>query len=95
MWPSSTPGPNLDDRCAYRETRSQIERHQAEGILTVEMEAAALMALSQTTGAEVASLLHVTNSFTTTSNDFDKGHADIHRRVLDCCFEALAASLEQ
>lgn len=52
------------------------------------MEAAALMALSQASGAEIASLLHVTNAFATTTNDFQKGPADINRRILDCCFDA-------
>jgi uridine phosphorylase len=81
-------GPTWTTDAPYRETRTQIERHRADGVLTVEMEAAALMALSQVSGAEIASLLHVTNTFATTVNDFDKGPADISRRILDCCFDA-------
>lgn len=78
----------------YRETRTQIELHRADGVLTVEMEAAALMALSQTTGAEIVSLLHVTNTFATTANDFDKGPADINRRILSCCFDAFSDAMK-
>ncbi|MHB9081908.1 MAG: nucleoside phosphorylase [Pirellulaceae bacterium] len=86
-------GPTWTTDAPYRETRTQIERHRADGILTVEMEAAALMSLAQVSGAEVASLLHVTNTFATTANDFDKGPADINQRVLCCCFEAFAHAM--
>jgi len=72
----------------YRETASQIERHRREGVLTVEMEAAALMALAKVRVCEVASLLHVTNAMATTEDDFNKGPADIHERVIACCFAA-------
>lgn len=72
----------------YRETASQIERHRREGVLTVEMEAAALMALAKVRRCEVASLLHVTNALATTEGDFHKGPADIHEKVIACCFAA-------
>lgn len=74
----------------YRETRSQIERHRNAGILSVEMEAAALMALSQIRGAEIASLLHVTNALATEDDDFHKGPEDIHERVILCCLRAFS-----
>lgn len=83
-------GPTWTTDAPYRETRTQIERHRADGILTVEMEAAALMALAQVSGAEIASLLHVTNTFATTENDFDKGPADINRRIVSCCLDAFS-----
>ncbi len=69
----------------YRETQSQIERHRAEGVLTVEMEAAALMALAEVRQVEIASLLHVTNSFATQENDFEKGDGNINERIIECC----------
>jgi uridine phosphorylase len=72
----------------YRETASQIERHRREGVLTVEMEAAALMALAKVRRCEVASLLHVTNAMATTEGDFHKGPVDIHEKVIACCFAA-------
>jgi purine-nucleoside phosphorylase len=86
-------GPTWTTDAPYRETQSQIERHRADGVLTVEMEAAALMALSHVSGAEIASLLHVTNTFATTANDFDKGPADINQRILNCCFEAFSDAM--
>lgn len=87
-------GPTWTTDAPYRETRTQIERHRANGILTVEMEAAALMALSHVSGAEIASLLHVTNTFATTANDFDKGPAEINRRILSCCFDAFSDAMK-
>ncbi len=87
-------GPTWTTDAPYRETRTQIERHRANGVLTVEMEAAALMALSQVSGAEIASLLHATNTFATAENDFDKGPADINRRIISCCFDAFSDALK-
>lgn len=86
-------GPTWTTDAPYRETRTQIERHRADGVLAVEMEAAALMALAHVRGAEIASLLHVTNTFATTDNDFDKGPADINRRVVNCCFDAFSEAM--
>ena len=45
------------DAC-YRETRAAVERHRAEGCLTVEMEAAAFMAVAQFRGVPFAQLLY-------------------------------------
>ncbi len=77
----------------YRETLSQIEHHRTNGILTVEMEAAALMALAEARGAEIASLLHVTNSFATQESDFEKGEGDINERIIECCMASLGEAL--
>jgi uridine phosphorylase len=74
----------------YRETQTQIELHRAEGILAVEMEAAALMALAEARNAEIASLLHVTNALATGETDFQKGPSDVNEKIIRCCFEALA-----
>lgn len=87
-------GPTWTTDAPYRETQAQIEQHRADGVLTVEMEAAALMALSHVSGAEIASLLHVTNTFATTANDFDKGPADINQRILSCCFKAFSEVMQ-
>jgi len=59
----------------------------------VEMESAALMALAETRGAEIASLLHVTNSFATAETDFEKGAPDMNERILQCCLAAFAEAL--
>jgi len=77
----------------YRETRSEIQRHRAAGALCVEMEAAGLMALAEARGAEIASLLHVTNVLATGENDFHKGALDIHERIIHCCLASLTEAL--
>ena len=77
----------------YRETESEIARHRTAGVLSVEMESAALMALAEARGAEIASLLHVTNSFATAETDFEKGAPDINERILQCCLAAFAEAL--
>ncbi|MHB1131554.1 MAG: nucleoside phosphorylase [Chloroflexota bacterium] len=77
----------------YRETQSQIARHRAEGVLCVEMEAAALMGLAQARGVGIASLLHVTNVLATGANDFHKGPEDIHERVIGSCLDSFADAL--
>ncbi len=45
------------DSC-YRETRTAVDRHRAEGCLTVEMEAAAFMAVAQFRGVSFAQMLY-------------------------------------
>ena len=79
----------------YRETATQIANHRAAGLLAVEMEAAALMALAHRTQAEIASLLHLTNAFATSDSDFHKGEEDIHERVIGCCLSAFHEALER
>lgn len=90
-------GPTWTTDAPYRETASQIAQHRAQGVLSVEMEAAALMALARARNAEIASLLHVTNALGTAEADFHKGPSGIHERVLWCCLavfrEALTPSL--
>jgi uridine phosphorylase len=78
----------------YRETRTQIDRCRAGGILAVEMEAAALMALAEARNTEIASLLHVTNTLGTSEADFHKGPGDVHEMIISCCFEAFAEAME-
>jgi len=45
----------------YRETGAEVEQYQKEGVLTVEMEAAALFAVAQYRGVDVASLFTVSD----------------------------------
>lgn len=86
-------GPTWTTDAPYRETGSQILQYRAQGILSVEMEAAALMAIATARKAEIASLLHVTNTFATDDKDFQKGPSDINRRILDCCFQTFIEAL--
>ncbi len=46
----------------YRETIAEVKHYQAEGVLTVEMEAAALFAVATYRGVEMGSLLTISDS---------------------------------
>jgi uridine phosphorylase len=56
----------------FRETARAVEAHRAEGILGVEMEAAALYAYADATDARVLCLAHLTNELGS-EGDFEKG----------------------
>lgn len=60
----------------FRETAAAIESARREGILAVEMEAAALYAFARTAGVPVLCLAHVTNTMGLAGEDFEKGEAD-------------------
>ena len=61
----------------YRETAAAIAAAQAEGVLAVEMEAAALYGFAAARGAAVACFAHVTNTMGQHGgDDFEKGEAD-------------------
>jgi uridine phosphorylase len=59
----------------FRETAAAIERCRADGILAVEMEAAALYSFARARRNPVLCLAHVTNQMAVTSGDFEKGEA--------------------
>jgi purine-nucleoside phosphorylase len=59
----------------FRETEAMIEQRRAEGILTVEMAAAALYALVQAKQYQIICFAHVTNQMGQTEGDFEKGEA--------------------
>jgi uridine phosphorylase len=60
----------------FRETMEAIEAAQREGILAVEMEAAALYAFARAAGVRLLCLAHVTNTMGQSGDDFEKGEAD-------------------
>jgi uridine phosphorylase len=60
----------------FRETAGAIERCRAQGILAVEMEAAALYSFAQARRKPVLCLAHVTNQMAVNGGDFEKGEAD-------------------
>ena len=60
----------------FRETAESIEAAKAQGILAVEMEAAALYAFARASGTAVLCLAHVTNNMGQSLNDFEKGAHD-------------------
>lgn len=59
----------------FRETEELIARRRAEGILAVEMEAAALYALTEARLYQIVCFAHVTNQMGQTEGDFEKGKA--------------------
>ncbi len=59
----------------FRETEQAIAAYRAEGILAVEMEAAALSALAITKQKDIVCFAHVTNQMGQTEGDFEKGEA--------------------
>lgn len=60
----------------YRETETAIETARANGVLAVEMEAAALYAFATAARRSIICFAHVTNSMAQTEGDFEKGEAD-------------------
>jgi uridine phosphorylase len=60
----------------FRETAAAIEAAREQGILAVEMEAAALYAFAKARGRSVLCLAHVTNQMGQIEGDFEKGVAD-------------------
>jgi len=59
-----TSGTSWSIDTPYRETVSETRRYRREGVLTVEMEAAALFAVGKHRKAEVASLFSISDSLT-------------------------------
>jgi len=59
----------------FRETEAMIAQRCAEGILAVEMEAAALYVLAQARQYQIICFAHVTNQMGQTEGDFEKGEA--------------------
>jgi uridine phosphorylase len=59
----------------FRETEAAINQARSEGILAVEMEAAALLSFASARQCAVICFAHVTNQLATVVNDFEKGAA--------------------
>jgi len=66
----------------FRETADIIALRRRQGILTVEMEAASLLAFAQACGRTVVCLAHVTNQLGCIEGDFDKGEMNGAARSL-------------
>ncbi len=67
----------------FRETETAIDRARSEGILAVEMEAAALYTFAAVREQPVVCFAHVTNQMGQTEDDFEKGKADGSRDALE------------
>ena len=66
----------------FRETAGTIASRRDEGVLAVEMEAAALYAFAKASGRSVLCFAHVTNQMGRTHGDFEKGEANGARAAL-------------
>ena len=77
----------------FRETEELIAARRAEGIISVEMEAAALLGMARALARPVACLAHVTNTMATGPTDFEKGGHDGQEESLEVCARALRAAL--
>ena len=60
----------------FRETAAAVEAARSQGVLAVEMEAAALYAFARAAGVRVLCLAHVTNTMGQGGQDFEKGEID-------------------
>ena len=67
----------------FRETASAIERRRKQGILAVEMEAAALYAFAEACNKAVICFAHVTNQMAQIDGDFEKGADEGSADALD------------
>jgi uridine phosphorylase len=72
---SITRGATWTTDAPFRETEAAIAYARSEGILGVEMEAAALYAFAQARSQAVVCFAHVTNQMGNIENDFEKGAA--------------------
>jgi uridine phosphorylase len=79
----------------FRETERLIASRRLEGIVSVEMEAAALLTLGKVLNKPVVCLAHVTNTMATREEDFEKGGETGLEEALKVCELALEVALEQ
>ena len=89
---SAVVGATWTTDAPFRETAEAIAAARAQGMLAVEMEAAALYTFARAANKQVLCLAHVTNSMGQTPRDFEKGEADGAADALRV-LEALAAVL--
>jgi uridine phosphorylase len=78
----------------FRETSELIAARRSEGIVAVEMEAAALLAMAEALGKRVVCIAHITNAMATRTDDFEKGGDDGNEAALKVCAIALATALK-
>jgi hypothetical protein len=79
----------------FRETAAAIAARRAEGILAVEMEAAALYAFAAASGRSIICLAHVTNKLGCVEGDFEKGEGNGASGSLDLVTTLAAAWLHE
>ena len=75
----------------YRETRSQLQQWESEGVLAVEMQAASLFAFGQAREVAVVSIAMVSNAVDHEGEQFDTGSQQDGLRILKACARAFRA----
>ncbi len=78
----------------FRETEQALAFAHSEGLLAVEMEAAALYAFAEAQDCAVLCFAHVTNCMATVEHDFEKGEASGNKTVTNLV-EHIAAKFYQ
>lgn len=79
----------------FRETKEAIQHAQAQGILGVEMEAAALYAFARARRKPVICFAQITNQMGNVENDFEKGEANGSSAALELIDQAANIYLNQ
>jgi uridine phosphorylase len=74
--PAVRQGATWTTDAPFRETETAIEAAKAQGVLAVEMEAAALYAFATARHRPVVCFAHVTNEMARVAGDFEKGEAN-------------------
>jgi len=69
----------------YRETRMQLEKWAAQGVLAVEMQAASLYAFGAVKGVDVAEIVLVSNAVDHGGQQFDTGTPQDGLNILKAC----------
>jgi purine-nucleoside phosphorylase len=91
---SFSQGSSWTTDAPFRETADLIAARRSEGIISVEMEAAAMLAMADALDKRVICLAHITNAMATRTDDFEKGGDDGNEAALKVCAIALATALE-
>jgi uridine phosphorylase len=78
----------------FRETATIIASRREEGVLAVEMEAAALYAFAKARDKQILCFAHVTNQMALTDGDFEKGEANGARDALRL-IDALVGAIDR
>jgi uridine phosphorylase len=76
----------------FRETAAAVDFARSEGLLAVDMEAAALYALAQAKNLPILCFARVTNQMATVANDFEKGEANGNTDLLELLRKTVSAS---
>ena len=87
-------GPSWTTDAPFRETRRLVACRREEGIVSVEMEASALLSLGRFLRKPVVCLAQVTNTMATRAEDFEKGGDSGMEKALMACERALEAALD-